>query len=147
MSEAAECRSNVDCPGNSSQCVVNCSAVAVNTFNQPASHGNCRISINSEGYVVQDCYIHECSTSHPDLCVPESALGDDAVSCCCTEDECNSNFSFPPEDPKNSTGVSYLFILSAYVLCTVLLNFYSCSTWTKKWATLIFHIPYSCRTR
>ncbi len=116
MSEAAECRSNVDCPGNSSQCVVNCSAVAVNTFNQPASHGNCRISINSEGYVVQDCYIDECSTSHPDLCVLESALGDDAVSCCCTEDECNSNFSFPPEDPKNSTGVSYLFILSAYVL-------------------------------
>ncbi len=103
MSEAAVCRSTEDCSDDTTFCAVNCSDRAIRMFNQPASHGNCRISIISEGEKVQGCYIHECNTSHPGLCVPEIALDGDAVSCCCTEDECNSNFSFPTEN-STSTG-------------------------------------------
>ena len=116
MGEAALCKSTEECSDDDTTlCVVNCSDVAITMFNQPASHGNCRISITTEGERVQGCYIHECNTSHPDLCVPEIALGNDAVSCCCTEDECNSNFAFPSEDPENSTGMSYLFCMQVHL--------------------------------
>ena len=109
MSEAAVCRSTEEC-SDDTICVVNCSDVAVNTFNKPASHGNCRISITSEGEKVQGCYIHECNTSHPGLCVPETALDGDAVSCCCTEDECNSNFEFPPTSAGDTDCVLCVYM-------------------------------------
>ena len=107
LSEAAFCRSTVDCPNGDAFCTLNCSRQAEVDFNQPASHGNCRISVTSEGERVQGCFIDECNNSHPDLCIPEFALDGDVVTCCCTEDDCNDNFSVRPENYTDVTGDIY----------------------------------------
>ena len=124
MGEAALCRSTEKCSDHDvTLCVVNCSDVAITMFNQSASHGNCRISITSEGERVQGCYIHECNTSHPDLCVPDTALGNDAVSCCCTEDECNSNFAFPEENSTSTGDIDYVLCVHVYSVVNLLQQF------------------------
>ena len=115
MGEAALCISTEDCSDDTTLCVVNCSDVAVTMFNQPASHGNCRISITAEGDRVHACYIHECDNSHPGLCVPDTALGNDAVSCCCTEDECNDGFDFPDENSTTTSDIDCVLCVHVYV--------------------------------
>ena len=109
-SNAASCISTVDCPGNETLCILNCSEIAVNV-NRSASHGNCRLFLTSEGVTVQGCYIDECNASHPELCVPEGFTDHTegiATGCCCAEDLCNSHFDFADETttlPTNTSGI------------------------------------------
>jgi len=55
FSDAAQCISTVDCPMNMSVCILNCSEVAVEQFNQPASQGNCRAFASDGGTLMQSC--------------------------------------------------------------------------------------------
>ena len=96
ISNAAMCISNVDCPNNATQCILNCSASAVNEFNQPASHGNCKFSVTVTG-IVHHCSIDDCSTSsHPTLCIIQLSSDAREAFCCCTEDQCNHDFVLSP---------------------------------------------------
>ena len=120
IGEAAMCRSTVGCPDTNTTCTLNCSRQAEEDFNQPASHGNCRISVSFQGEKVQGCFIHECNNSHPDLCIPEFALDGDAATCCCTEDDCNDNFSIRPENHTNVTGDTYYVYVCMLIVFQIL---------------------------
>ena len=118
ISDAALCISTVDCPGNDTLCILNCSEIAVNDFNQPASHGNCRNFLTFEDVTVQDCYIDQCNASHPELCVPAEAFNDHtagiATGCCCAEDLCNSRFDFLDETTTLPTNTPGSYITTIY---------------------------------
>lgn len=119
ITNAAMCISTVDCPNNGSPCVLNCSAIAVHEFDRPASHGNCRLSVTLEANRIHSCYIDECNTSHPEICVPQSEEGVTAA-CCCTEDYCNNEFTLAPNgnttdsSPTMSSptisGILYIYV-------------------------------------
>jgi len=98
----------MECPPDHSQCVQNCSAIAIELYNLTASHGNCKISSTVDGMDSDDiygCYIGPCSTDSPGLCtVPSTAEDIDEVTCCCTEDYCNTNFA---DSPTTSTTNIY----------------------------------------
>ena len=106
ISNAAMCFSTMDCPANDSVCILNCSEIAVNDFNQSTSYGNCNLSMNVNGIVNQGCHIDECNSSYPQWCVPE-IFDDHGVKCCCTDDFCNDDFDLPIENTvlPTPTGV------------------------------------------
>ena len=114
VGDAALCFSNQDCPNNDSVCVMNCSVVAVEDFNQPASQGNCQFSFTSRGALVQGCFINDCNTSYPETCVPETTANGTGAACCCTVDQCNDDFHSPPED--NTTAPPSIAI-QVYSVC------------------------------
>ena len=97
VSDAAICLSNQGCPNNGTVCLINCSAVAVEQFNQSASQGNCRLSVTSRTtYEVYGCFINDCNTSYPEMCLPELTADETGFTCCCTIDVCNNDFHTPP---------------------------------------------------
>ena len=102
VGDAAICFSTIGCPGNDTLCMLNCSEIAVNDFNQPASHGNCRSTLTFEGDTVQGCYIDVCNTSHPEMCLVEIVRDHVAAECCCTKYLCNDGFDFVIS-PDNDT--------------------------------------------
>ena len=102
VGDAATCFSTFGCPGNETVCMLNCSEIAVNDFNQPASHGNCRITLTFDGFTIQGCYIHECNSNHPEQCVPEIVGNHVGAECCCTGYLCNDGFDYVV--PTNSTN-------------------------------------------
>ena len=103
ITNAAMCLSTdaEDCPGN--PCLVNCSQVAVEEFNQPASHGNCGlfyslgISNTSNTTKRQGCFINECPFAE---CIPVTEENLNVIDCCCTEDLCNYQFATPSPTPS-----------------------------------------------
>jgi len=111
FSDAAQCISTVDCPMNMSVCILNCSKVAVEQLNQPASQGNCRAIASDGGTLMQSCFFDECPTSSPEYCVPLRVEGHPVTECCCTVDYCNSQFQNPPnvtDENKNETAESVI---------------------------------------
>lgn len=125
VSAAVFCHSTHDCPDNSSFCVLNCSAVAIITLNQPASHGNCRIFAAVDGTTVHDCYIDECNTSHPENCVPE-VIGDGARTCCCSTDLCNGEFEYPLNETTGNRSIG--IIKSLYLAVDIYMYIFSSNT-------------------
>lgn len=106
ISDAVMCISNVNCPNNGTICLLNCSVIAVQQFGLPASHGNCRLLVTNTDDIIHSCYIDECTTSFPELCVALSVEGEHATACCCTDDYCNTQFHDPPDvtdDDRNKT--------------------------------------------
>ena len=129
--EAALCISNADCPGNASVCTLNCSVIAVSEFNQPASHGNCRLSYTIDGKAFQGCYINKCNTSYPEHCLLQTGYTpDDVVAyCCCTEDHCNSEFYIPNynTDPGTIWSIYMCVCVHVRVFLCVFLCVFVCS--------------------
>ena len=85
-----------DCPGSTDNpfCIVNCSQVAIERFNQPASHGNCGLFFEVGGTARRHaCYVNECPFTE---CIPITMEGASTIDCCCTEDLCNQEFATPP---------------------------------------------------
>ncbi|XP_065882657.1 activin receptor type-2B-like isoform X2 [Dysidea avara] len=104
VTNSASCLSNdvVDCPDINNGvpfCVVNCSQVAIEQYNQPASHGNCQLLFELGGIRRQACFIDECPFTE---CIPVVREDVSAIECCCTEDFCNLNFTAPSTSPTPS---------------------------------------------
>ena len=102
VGDAATCFSTVGCPENDTVCLLNCSEIAVNDFNQPALHGNCRITLTFDGLTIQGCYIDVCNTSRPGQCDARIVGDHVAAECCCTEYMCNDDFDFPSDNTTQS---------------------------------------------
>ena len=119
VTNAANCLST-DCPGSSdSVCVIDCSEVAVEQFNQPESHGNCglfyELGINSTNSTSnttkrQGCFINECPFTE---CIAVTRENANTIDCCCTEDLCNHEFTTPSPTPTppvvDPVDVSHLY--------------------------------------
>ena len=95
ISSGTFCLSNIKCP-HGQWCVQNCSAVAVEEFNLTASDGNCKISTNID--ITYGCHIGSCTT---ELCVASTVPDTDDITCCCTGDFCNTNFTVSPTTTPN----------------------------------------------
>jgi len=97
-------------------CFVDCSQIAVEQFNQPASHGNCglfyELGINSTSNATkrQGCFINECPFTD---CIPVTQENANAIDCCCTENFCNNEFATPSPTPTppvvDVVNVSHLY--------------------------------------
>ena len=100
IGDAATCFSTIGCPENDTLCMLNCSEIAVNDHQQPASHGNCKATLTVDGVTTQGCYIDVCNTTHPDRCVGEIFGNHIGAECCCTTYLCNSNI-LPSNDTQS----------------------------------------------
>ncbi len=99
ISNGALCLSNTACPYDQAWCVEDCSAVAIEQFNLTASHGNCKISSASgasNNDIVYGCHIDSCSTNP---CIASRTEDTNGISCCCTDNFCNTNFTVSPTTP------------------------------------------------
>ena len=99
ISNGALCLSNTACRHDQAWCVKDCGAVAVEQFNLTASHGNCKISSTvggSNSDITYGCHIDSCSTNQ---CVASRTEDTNQMSCCCTENFCNTNFTVSPTTP------------------------------------------------
>ena len=107
IANATICISNEDCHDGTDLCFINCSQVAIEQFNQPASHGNCGLFFQLVSSALRHlCYIDECETTQ---CIPVISGG--IVGCCCTEDLCNDEFSQRPTSPPPG---NYSMVLVAF---------------------------------